>query len=98
MYTRIHSETFTYYCKKLILRGPPRDNFRPNRNLPSYSLAEDIMPRQVNNRRPWAKCAYFFQNQWWVLTCLGIMSSAREYEGRLRFSRKLSHGAPLNKK
>ncbi len=23
------------------------------------------------------------------------MSSAREYEGRLRFSQKLSHGAPL---
>ncbi len=29
------------------LKGPPQDNFRPNRNLPSYSLAEDIMPRQV---------------------------------------------------
>ena len=31
----------------LNLRGPPRDNFRPNHNLPSYSLAEDIMPRQL---------------------------------------------------
>ncbi len=51
---------------------------------------------KINNGRPWAKCAYFFQNQWSVLTCLGIMSSAREYEGRLRFGQKLSHGGRLN--
>ena len=31
----------------LPLRGPPWDNFGPNRNLTSYFLAEDIMPRQV---------------------------------------------------
>ncbi len=67
------------FSKKL--RGPPWDNFRPNRNLPSYSLAEDIMPRQVKTHH------WFWKN---------IMSSAREYQGRLRFSRKLSHGAPLN--
>ena len=39
-----------------------------------------------------------FQNQWWVLSCLGIMSSTREYEGRLGFDRKLSRGGPLNSK
>ncbi len=37
----------------------------------------------------------FFQNQWWVLTCPGIKSSAREYDGRLQFGQKLSRGGPL---
>ena len=38
--------SFQFFLEK-ALRGPPWEIFGPNRNLPSYSLAEDIMPRQV---------------------------------------------------
>ena len=59
--------------------------------------ADSVMSGQNQWRVSMGQMNIFFPNQWWMLTCLGIMSSAMDYESRLRFGQKLSHGGPLTK-
>ena len=70
----------------MTLRGPPRDHFD---QIATYLHTPWLKTLCLDKLKP----TIGFEKK---ITCLGIMSSAREYESRLWFGKKLSSGGPLN--